>query len=841
MAQPIEKIFFATLATIFLSTELNAQEAVQEKPERISVTGSHIKRIDIEGPSPLTTIDSEAFEQAGNVTLEDMLRDSPYFESVEEGGNRSGYVRFRGQHAGNTLILLNGMRMPKEEGTFFTSISYVPTSVIDRIELMRDGGSATYGSDAMAGVVNFITKKNVQGGQFSTSLSGAETGLGLEQNYQVGYGGTMGRSTYLVGTQYRNLSPYTESQLGSYVRNSRNISASNTPTSYSLRSANGTSQVFGAVDCPDAQRGRVCRTNPLSVTEDRSQAQDLGGMLTVSVPIDRKTEVNFLTILSRKDEIRNRPSGFVNLDQLPGSSLSTREQLGILSTENVGLQFVSDSEVGIDTRNRVANMANVQAMVSRDFAASWNWSLQTSLSVQDIEERSISGNINRQILQSSAQAGLFDVTDPVSRQAGLQMAATDPTRRIDGQMINARFVTAGELGTVGPALVSLAVGADFEYETSQFNHDQEIVSGQSSVFFAQSNFLAQRRVNSLFTELTAISGQLEMQMAGRFDSYDQFGSTLNPKIGLSYRPHRTVLMRGSYGRGFKPPGLSDTFTPAFNRLDSYADLVQCEKNGVSASACNRQTDEVNVVRNPLISFETSTSSSVGVVWQPTEGLDVAIDQWNFAGRGTISNFTARNAIDFEKQFGSTTPIENVGAQIIRDPVTGEITSIQLPNIFNRDAKWLSGVDLSVNYNADLNIATRGLRLTANTTTSHIFDRRERQFAFSPIQTFDDYGTQNNTSLAVSSRQQTVRVAARSLLNGDLNSSINNWDYPPYTEFDLTYTYRFQQFGDVTVAARNFMDTVPPYDQNADVIYWGGGSSLYSPLGRRFFVSYNTTF
>ena len=158
--------------------------------EKIEVTGSYIKRIDTEGPSPVVTVDQEDFNQAGVDTVSDYLRESPLFGGSTDSGNRDGYFRFRGQSAGSTLVLLNGMRIPKLGGQgrgFYAGVEAIPTNVIERVEILKDGSSALYGSDALAGVMNFITRKDYDGAEYSTRINAPEIWCGPSAKPQLGF------------------------------------------------------------------------------------------------------------------------------------------------------------------------------------------------------------------------------------------------------------------------------------------------------------------------------------------------------------------------------------------------------------------------------------------------------------------------------------------------------------------------------------------------------------------------------------------------------------------------------------------------------------------------------
>jgi outer membrane cobalamin receptor len=136
--------------------------------ERMEVTGTHIKRIDIEGPSPVTTIELEQIKESGAESVGDLLRDqtlNSFGSRREKGGGNfwsESNVDLRGLGQARTLVLLNGKRLPRG-GNWSVDLNIIPVAAVERIEILRDGGGAIYGTDALGGVVNIITRKDYEG------------------------------------------------------------------------------------------------------------------------------------------------------------------------------------------------------------------------------------------------------------------------------------------------------------------------------------------------------------------------------------------------------------------------------------------------------------------------------------------------------------------------------------------------------------------------------------------------------------------------------------------------------------------------------------------------------
>uniref|UniRef100_UPI003D095D56 TonB-dependent receptor plug domain-containing protein n=1 Tax=Shewanella sp. TaxID=50422 RepID=UPI003D095D56 len=164
-----------------------ADEEAADKVERIEVTGSRIKRSDLEGASPVTTITAEDMKVEGNFTVADALRNSNLnsFGSFSERSGSSAQsqatINLRGAGSSRTLVLIDGKRFPGSPtlGGASANLNAIPMAAVERIEILTDGASSTYGSDAIAGVVNIIMKRNFQGIEFNVGGGSRERDGGL--------------------------------------------------------------------------------------------------------------------------------------------------------------------------------------------------------------------------------------------------------------------------------------------------------------------------------------------------------------------------------------------------------------------------------------------------------------------------------------------------------------------------------------------------------------------------------------------------------------------------------------------------------------------------------------
>jgi iron complex outermembrane receptor protein len=179
-----------------------SSSATPEPVQRVTITGSAIKRTDSEGPAPVEIISKKDIERTGATSVNELLKSISTIDIFDQGeltsnsptGSGSSNLRMRGLDESNVLVLLNGKRLPTAAMTDTSGagsavdLNTIPLAAIERIEILKDGGSAIYGSDAVAGVVNFITKRDYQGAQ-AFAYYGAPTQSGGKETQ---YGGTAG-------------------------------------------------------------------------------------------------------------------------------------------------------------------------------------------------------------------------------------------------------------------------------------------------------------------------------------------------------------------------------------------------------------------------------------------------------------------------------------------------------------------------------------------------------------------------------------------------------------------------------------------------------------------------
>jgi iron complex outermembrane recepter protein len=836
----------AQQSTSELSTTPSGSTSTQQV-ERLQVTGSYIQRIDIEGPSPLEMINQEDFANTGSITLNDILQLNPSFQAAYEG---SGHVRFRGQHAGNVLILLNGMRLPKLNGGYYTSINGIPTSVIERVELLKDGGSALYGSDAMSGVMNFKTRRDYDGAEIQASTTIAQSGVGTQTSYTGTFGRAYSRGNILGVVQVEGADPYTELDVGSFSRSNRfsQTIASNA----TLGRGNSAAQV-GPL-CPN---GRVCETDGINYNQTRSENQDFTGLLTASYEF-AEMDLSVLGMFNRRTSTSSGSPLSLNwLDQRNVGGSNNAIALSSMSDSPLRDRIIND---GLVDSNGLVNLSGtfveefgnvisesqndnivLQADLKGYTNTSWIWNVQAGFATLKSERQVIQGEANQDQLRELFRRGEWNPLAPQGAKSNLSSTFINPTYRNDGEMFSTKAVVSGELFNLGEfyskgGLVSMALGYEGQVENFEFNNDSVLLDGLTLASPTR-NFSGSRAVHSAFMELSAYPLQnLEVQLAHRFDHYSDVGNTYNPKLALAYTPVKEVLLRSSIGTGFRAPGITDLYSGTTTGTQFFRDLPTCPPVG----RCDERFYEVTTFTDPDLESETSLHYSFGTVIQPNRNISFTLDQWNYEGKNSLSAIRANAFSEIEDLYG-TEALESTGARTVRDE-NGDLVSMSIPAVMNVGSRELRGLDGGVDVRFDLSDKSQW-RMNFSAMHSLIFENNDKRYDFADEEKNQSWW-KNRLSVGLRNDNHNMSFTALTVASSTAGRGTRREKLRQYTELDFSYGYNTFWGGRFSLAVRNLLNTRPPVALGGDTVTFARlerSVSSFSPLRRRFYIGYSQSF
>ncbi len=828
--------------------------------EKIEVTGSHIKRIDVEGPSPVLTLDREYLNKSGFNNVGDVLRDTTVAsfggdrETSLQGGANTGAstTSLRGFGADRVLVLMDGKRLPTLGGSSSVDLSLVPMAAVERVEILKDGASAIYGSDALGGVINIITKKNYDGASVELGQFVPDSPGGNRTDVKASYGKTFSKGSILGVLQYRN-NQETWSRDYDYARPLlKDFSTRGSPGSWLDKNpATGAQAGGGADPCPPNQiialgNNQFCGFDYSPYSQITPSIEQYSALLSGDYEMNESLSIYARGIYTRRDvksQLAPAPDQFRN-DVATGGLNTEIDQataiaLGLPATADLNfLRYRLVEEGGARVSEVLSDSYALQTGVEGYLSDTWEWEASGSHGVSSTTNEGVQGYYNKQILYNMVQASTFNPFAAPGNKNDVSAAFYKPKDVISSSMSTINFKATGELFNLPAGPLSLAVGASNAWQTYEQTNDDVTGSGAQWGGGSSAVGKGRRDFQSAYAEfsLPPFTG-MEIQLAGRFDNYSDFGSTFNPKLGLRYKPAQALLFRGSFGTGYRAPSLQDLYQTQTTGYPFGSDPVSGQSTQFEAL----------VGGNPNLKQETTESYNVGFVLQILKELSLVVDYWGVDQENVVTDVTTptgmRNLFRAEQAFGQAY-LQGFGLDVIRNTTNNNIERIIAPSV-NLASKKVSGIDFKVDYQLPL---FGGYNLFAGVSHSVLLDLTVEQFpGLGSENQLGYYGNpfwRNNILLGLGDQTWDYSLVLRTI--GEQNKAALDDDPGIYgktrdhSELDLRVQYSAPWDGTFSFIVQNVFDTDRP--QSYD--YQSSGylnTSLYSPFGRTIGLNYRQDF
>ncbi|MFK8020989.1 MAG: TonB-dependent receptor [Pseudomonadales bacterium] len=710
------------------------------------LTGSRIRRTELNGSAPVDIISSFDIELAGAQSVGDLLRNLPAVvgnstsTSISNGGDGTASVTLRGLPPTNTLVLLNGRRVANDglAGESFDLNSLAPSS-IDRIEVLKSGSSAVYGSDAIAGVINIILKKEFEGFQLDayTGQSGASD---LEtKTTSFALGRVFNRASFFVsGTLFDQNGIFSRDRAISESADTRRLGgidkrSSATPNSRITVPGSGAL----TLDAPPAAGQSSEDFRPVTDNDLFDFAQFTSSI----VPSQRKSIYANLSLdlsdstaayidlgyTSNKSDSMLAPTPlFTGFEAIPltvsASNIFNPFGTNISDVRRRLVEFESRRQKNTAHSKRVAigaegNNRNVR------WDASWHWSKSVAnellLNLVDAQNLQLAlGDTAECISAISVACEPVDLFGPAGsvNQEQRDFIQTNASNSGFFKLYGAALNTEFTLVHLPAGRVGVAIGADYRKESTLLTPTDPQLITIGGVNFGRSG--GERSVKELYYEATVpliartpTSQKLALELAGRYSDYSDFGETFNPRYALRFAPNSSVTFRASFAEGFRAPSLLELYKSDGESQAFLTDPCSIAANIGLLQGCQTQSDEtrtqflsVNGGNRNLLP-EESEFAGAGVHWSPEQfqGLNMSLDFFQIKQTNVI-DANAQFILDQNAQSGE------FSSRVIRTD-TGELERIIATNI-NIGRRSIKGLDFSAAYAAPLTGAGR-LHFTLN--------------------------------------------------------------------------------------------------------------------------------
>lgn len=851
-----------------LTQSVQAQETNDSKLQRVEITGSSIKRLSAQGALPVTLIRTDELLKEGVTTAQEALNKIPSNQSSVATSNAVGSstggqsaVDLRGIGKDKTLVLLNGRRLPKHpyDGDS-VDLNIIPLSAIDRIEVLRDGASAIYGTDAIGGVVNFITKRSVTGVTIGGDLVAPRASGGSENHVNLTAGkGDLDQDGF-------NLFGILDFHQQNHIKSTdRDFAKTGLIPSQGLDRSSGTSfpantnvgNPYAAVGCrpPLSNPGghNTCREDTTALIDILPDTQQVSAFGKGSLKLGQD-HVASLELLHSESKVTSRvappPLTGYTLPSTspfyPGGSGGTPALAGATGQDlSIGWRAI---DAGPRTTTSVSKADRVLLSLEGVLAG---WDYKSGLSYSDSRTKDwfTNGYVNNQKVKDAVFNGLlnpFNSNDAAGlallhsyQMRGTVLSATNKTESFD-------LTASRELLQLPAGPLGIAFGTQLTHESAAFNVNEDIaIQAASSGLTDAKSTAGSRNIYALFSELNIpIIKNLEAQLAGRFDRYNDVGNTFNPKIALRYQPIKQLLLRGSASTGFRAPTLFEKNKPQelTYTANSYDDPLQCPGGNPVAGAdpsvaCNQQFFR-RTGGNKDLQPEKSKTFTLGFVVEPVSNVTASIDYWNIHIKNTISGLPEQSI------FGD--PVKYAD-RYVRNP-DGTLAYVVQINDNLGDTKT-SGVDVGLNWRLG-KTAWGNFAFSLDGTYVSKYDyQNEKNGEF--IHNAGRYADANpvfrwrhTASILWNSGPWGVNLTQTYLSHyTDASPGVDGKDrkVPAYTLYNVSASYSGVKNLVLTAGIKNLFDKNPPFT-NQDTQFQVGYDPRYTDaIGRALFIRANYQF
>lgn len=752
--------------------------ATDDTAEAIVITGSRIRRDPLDQDQPVVFLDRSDIERTGLTSAADVLQRLPssggalnsrfnnsgnFGNPPDGGGVGAGAAEVDLRYLGSkrVLVLVDGLRYVNGASASgvpgSTDLNSIPDSIIDRIEVLQAGASAIYGSDAIAGVVNIITRQQQDGLRASAQIGLFRQGDGTTQDYQLsyGFGGNDDRTRIVIGGNYI--------RQDSVSSNSRDISLFPTPGADSC-TAGGCSSgtplgrfIIGADDLtlvgpvigraptladfrPWAGGADAFNFAPFNFIQ--IPLERYGGFASITHELTENINIRLRGVYNRRNS-RNRAAPlplFIGPDAGNGNLLDTIvidgsnpfNPFGTLDSSTYALVARRVVEGGPRRYSQSVDTYYVAGTIDGDFNLfnnAWYWDVNGSWGRNDAKQ-TVLGNVNAANVQRAlgpvaactapcVPLNIFGGAGSITPEMYDYIAFTqrDSSRQ---EQWDVTVNVSGGLFELPGGTAALAIGYEHRDQRGRFDPDPTVAAGLGSDIPAlptRGSFNVDEAYAELRLPLLSerpFFHRLELTGAMRWSDYSTSGSTTTFSAGANWEPVRDLLFRGNWSEGFRAPSIGELFgTPS--RFDQETtdpcSAGQTDPNTFSTSATVRANciavgvpgDGSYVQNNPQLPVvtggnsdldaETSESWGVGAVWRPSFVPRLTLE----ANYYNIRVDGAIQAIDAEVLLGRcANSADAFSCAAITRSASGQVTQIRgfLQNIAGIET---DGIDFSLTF------------------------------------------------------------------------------------------------------------------------------------------------
>jgi iron complex outermembrane receptor protein len=694
-------VAFGAASTAAFTGSVSAQEAEEAKDvERIEITGSRIKRTDLESASPITVFTSADIEASGHVTLEKFVQSLPAVNGAAQGSNvnngsaGNATVSLRGLGSGRTLVLINGRRFASND------LNSIPLSFVERVEVLRDGASTVYGSDAIAGVVNFITKSNFEGTEVSAQTDMTGEGDGETYKLSVTTGASSEKGNVVLALEYSKRNPISQGArdfsacaYGDDGAGGVECVGSGTTASGTWRSTSA-SNYYNSAGAGGSNSWIVDPVTGLNRTLTNADTFNFAAVSYMVTPQEvfsingsGRYELTDSTRIFTEGGFTNRQS-----NQLMGAEGTFWGQVVPADHPDNPTRFDINGNAATPTsvtvnrrlfetggRAFTQDFSDYRMVVGFEGDFENNWSWDTSFNyARYVDSRIDFGRANpkRFLTLSNPTACAADAACPglwnpfkagtlTDEMIAYAFLPNSPVVRGVTKQFQANL--SGDFGDfelpAGPA--AWAFGVERRWEDYLNQPDGAAILGEIYSVVGEKTE-GQYDVNEAYLELSAplladlpMVESLNLSAAVRRTDYNFLSAASNTKLGLEWTPFDGLLVRATKADGFRAPSVTELYAPQAESNLNYAEpctnygtgsqsanvKANCAAEGLPGNFALTSSQASSLTGgNPDLTPEESESLTMGFVYTPFDNFSFALDYFDIEITNGIGTAGTNNIV-----------------------------------------------------------------------------------------------------------------------------------------------------------------------------------------------------
>jgi iron complex outermembrane recepter protein len=877
--------------------------------QEVVVTGTMIKRTEAETTEAITILKSDALKEQGITNVEQALNtltaNTPAINMASAIGSYSGggsYAALRDLGSGRTLVLLDGQRLaPNAFNGNAVDLSGIPFSAIDQVQVLREGASALYGSDAIAGVINFITKKNYQGAQIEGNFDRPQENGGAsgQVDFSLGHGdlASDGYNVMITGS-YQKQQELRATQRGFSAEGfypAQGVTSTNYPGSWPgiVTDPNGNIWQSGYPACAGnpqlTEYFGDCSYRYSAATDLLPKSDEISGMVSITKALPANNQVQLQYFYTQSEQNGYFGPNFYQFTINPTSPYYPTAAQLVCDRGPANCNTAAPDLGGPLTvdwtdpdNNRFEGNINVEQRVlltfsgsnaGWDYAADLNYSKNTSTNSwtggEPDEALLAPGNVVSNLInpfgpQSAAGQALINS----SYVNGVYELGEDTRWSVDGH-------ASHELGDAFNAGTPATVALGFTVNGERFANATTPLNSLVTAADGLTNFTANgsRDVQAAFVELDVpILKSLDLDISDRQDRYSDFGTTNNPKVSVRYQPASFLTFRGTASTGFRAPTLFNLYQSPSLAASYSGTMGQgnpfCQTGSYNAEwtplACGSQGIGL-YGGNKNLTPETSQNFDLGMIISPVQDLGITLDYYRILLKNTISTVPASAIYGNPTAFApyivpnaSGTLPATIAEATDCTPYTAPTCGYVTETFENTGRITTAGIDLSVQYTQHTPIGTFREDLEGTAITQYLL----QQYTGGPEQNlvgwFNNIPTSGDVLQVAYRWQHNLRVDWTS--PGHMwGAGLSNRFYSRYVDefpnaagvvpnvgsyslFDGYVSVKPIEKLTVLFGIKNILDRNPPFTNAPEDTFAAGYNSLEAdPLLRNFYINLKYVF